>query len=445
MALDQSFFSGAFSPAKRTSPIDNTDYELSDAYKPTGSTTQPERSLTGGATAPDSGAGNNPFAPPGSSASMATPGAGTSRPNIIRDVYAPQLQKVGSQLEDAYAAPRPGAARQIFGALLSRKNPALGGLVSGETQRQHTIEPLQQEYGVIANQIGAARAADTADITNQLHESQADLAMSRSKALLAPPPKATPEEQDINDLMKPGSINPATQKPYTFHEARDAAAQGIQDTKPDKTLATPKQSEEDKALGDYLQGHNLADTPANRDRARSVLKTRDKPAKDPDLADLGKQLKQAQLEKLKEPTADEQRRDDLSQNAEENLDQLQDILKRRPELFGPVAGRWTQLKGVVGTNDPDVAKLKAIREFYGMASVGAHAMRNAQHVSTAADAIMNGFANGPEGMNGAIDTARSSFKTFHENAGRRRAAIDNATGGGSTAPAPNPKDPLGIL
>src|SRR3984957_3539899 len=166
--MDSTFYSGAFSPAKRTSPIDNTDYELNDAYKPTGSTTQPERSLTGGATAPNPGAGNNPYAPPGSNASFATPGAGSSQPNVINDVYAPHLREVSQKLEDAYAAPRPGAARQIFGALLSRKNPALGGLVSGETQREQRIQPLQQDYNITASQIQTARQQQNQDVENNL-------------------------------------------------------------------------------------------------------------------------------------------------------------------------------------------------------------------------------------------------------------------------------------
>ena len=70
-------------------------------------------------------------------------------PNIIRDVYSPELQDVSQKLQSAYEAPRPGMFRQVAGALLSRKNPAIGGLVSGETQRARTIEPLQQQYGLV--------------------------------------------------------------------------------------------------------------------------------------------------------------------------------------------------------------------------------------------------------------------------------------------------------
>jgi hypothetical protein len=219
----------------------------------------------------------------------------------------------------------------------------------------------------------------------------------------------------------PGMMNPSTQKetPPVKGELTDVDMGGVNH----KVLVDPTTGKVMKDLG------------------QSKLPK----AGDQDLADINKQLKQAQLEKLKEPTADEQRRDDLARNAEENLDQLEDVLRRRPELFGPVGGRLTALRGAIGTNDPDVSKLKSLKEFYGMASVGAHAMRNAQHVSTAADAVMNGFVNGPDAMKGAISTARSSFKTFHADAQRRRGAIQGAISGGDQSAPANAKDPLGIL
>jgi hypothetical protein len=153
------------------------------------------------------------------------------------------------------------------------------------------------------------------------------------------------------------------------------------------------------------------------------------------MADINKQLKKAQLEKSLEPTADEQRRADLAENMNENLDQLEDILSRRPDLFGPVAGRVTWARNAIGTSDPDVAKLKAIKEYFGMASVGAHAMRNAQHVATAADAVINGFTNSPDAMRAAIEAARNSTATFMNDAQRRRNAVLGT----------KPGDRLGIL
>lgn len=174
MALDPSFYSGsAYSPTVRKSPIDNTDYELSDAYKPTGATTQPERSLTGGATASAPGAGANsvygPKAPEETSSGLAT----SSHSNVIQDPYAPLMQHLSTasqNLESAYAAPHAGTARQVIGAILSRRNPGLGGLVSGETQRNRNIQQAQEDYGIAGSQMQAARTQqmNAVDIASKL-------------------------------------------------------------------------------------------------------------------------------------------------------------------------------------------------------------------------------------------------------------------------------------
>lgn len=126
------------------------------------------------------------------------------------------------------------------------------------------------------------------------------------------------------------------------------------------------------------------------------------------------------------PTADETRRADLARNMNENLDQLEDIAKRRPDLFGKVAGRMTSLRNAIGTNDPDVAALQTIKEQMGMAMVGAHAMRNAQHVEAAARSIMNNFTNAPEAMAGAIKVARDSLGTFQQDAGEQQGSAPKA-------------------
>jgi hypothetical protein len=122
---------------------------------------------------------------------------------------------------------------------------------------------------------------------------------------------------------------------------------------------------------------------------------------------------------LKGPTADEERRADLARNMNENLDQLEEIVKRRGDLFGPGAGRLTQLRSWVGTGDKDIAALNTIKEMMGMAQVGAHAMKNAQHVETAANSILNAFHNKPDAILEAINKARGSVATFQQDAGEQ--------------------------
>lgn len=142
--------------------------------------------------------------------------------------------------------------------------------------------------------------------------------------------------------------------------------------------------------------------------------------------------------------AEEQKRADLARNANDNINQLEDILQRRPELFGPVAGRLTGLRNAMGTDDPDVAALATISHNLGMVGQSAHGMRSASGVAAQAEALVNSFKNSPEATKGALESMRKSVGTFITDENNRLAGQPNATqgatrGGGGmvsvTAPA----------
>jgi hypothetical protein len=121
------------------------------------------------------------------------------------------------------------------------------------------------------------------------------------------------------------------------------------------------------------------------------------------------------------PTADEERRADLSENLNENLSTLEEIVQRRPELFGPLAGRWAELKQKFGSDDADLGTLQTIEHQIGMAQISAHGMRSALGIQGAADSILNHLHSGPHAMLAAINAARNSVKTFQGD-------VDRATG-----------------
>lgn len=142
---------------------------------------------------------------------------------------------------------------------------------------------------------------------------------------------------------------------------------------------------------------------------------------------------QERTDKLSKPTADEQRRADLSENLNENLGALEEIVNRRPDLFGPMAGRITGLRAMVGTSDNDIAALETIKHQIGMAQISAHGMRSAQGIGQAADSILNSFHNSPEAVKAAINAARTSVGTFTKD-------VENkGQGGGQGAELKPPK------
>jgi hypothetical protein len=135
------------------------------------------------------------------------------------------------------------------------------------------------------------------------------------------------------------------------------------------------------------------------------------------------------------PSADEQRRADLAENLNENLNTLEDIVSRRPELFGPLAGRWSELKGKFGSNDADIAALQVLEHQIGMAQISAHGMRSAHGIEGAAQSIFNGLHSGPAALKSAIATVRNSVKTFQNDVEGKRGGEKKESSSGSAEPS----------
>lgn len=155
---------------------------------------------------------NAPYSP-----TLLREGEATASPAVAQNPYSARLSELGTQLQSAYAAPHAGMGRQILGALLSRRNPQLAGLVSGETQRERKIEPLQQEYGLLTS-IAAqdyARQKSIADIG----KSEAEAGKFRSDTALAPHRAALEDAQadaaNYKDDPNLGLIDLRTKKPIS--------------------------------------------------------------------------------------------------------------------------------------------------------------------------------------------------------------------------------------
>lgn len=125
------------------------------------------------------------------------------------------------------------------------------------------------------------------------------------------------------------------------------------------------------------------------------------------------------------PTADEDRRADLSEAMIGYAGMLKDIATRRPELFGNMSdtaggllqgklqgGRMTQLRQSLGTDDPDVGELKFLKEQLGITQMGAHSLRSAQAISPIADSLVNAFNNSADVVISNADAAIKGVSQF---------------------------------
>src|SRR5580693_4504498 len=77
-------------------------------------------------------------------------------------------------------------------------------------------------------------------------------------------------------------------------------------------------------------------------------------------------------------SADEKKKAELAENMVYNANNVASILQRRPDLVGVVAGRYTTVQQMAGSNDPDIVALGTDIHNIGMANGGIHGMRSPQ-------------------------------------------------------------------
>jgi hypothetical protein len=376
-----------------------------------------------------------------------------------------RLQTTGSgvsQIKNPWAR---GALRGLEGigsALLPRQVAAIPG-----TEAHHQ-QLIGEQEGLIGTELGnEEKKANVGKTGAETEEAGARTGLIKAQTDLAKNPKTglTPEETTLHDLMTGGEngqprLNPETQKPYTYIEAYQAMKQAGQDVKPEKT-----KNDFEQFYGDWLKDNNFPDTAHNRLMARKQYAAAGQaPQHEPrqmivtpdgTVTEVTPGMKIPQGSKTlsgdlagAKPNAEELKRSEMAENMNENLDKLEEIVKRRPDLFGPLAGRITQGKMMLGSDDPDIGALNTIKDQIGMAQQSAHSMRSAQHVEAAANSILNGFKNGPDAINKSIGTARDSLKTFTKdvqegNPSTKSPAKKESGGAGSAAGTVMMKAPNG--
>lgn len=108
----------------------------------------------------------------------------------------------------------------------------------------------------------------------------------------------------------------------------------------------------------------------------------------------------------------ERKQRDLGINAIENLNTIQSVLQRRPDLLGVIEGRVSSGKALTGTNDKDLAAVNQALDNWALASTGAHGIRSVEARTDAKRDLLNSFKNGPDAVNAAINTSRASLQQF---------------------------------
>jgi len=136
-------------------------------------------------------------------------------------------------------------------------------------------------------------------------------------------------------------------------------------------------------------------------------------------------------------TADEKKKAELAENMVFNANNIASILKRRPDIVGAVAGRFTSVQQMAGTNDPDIVQLGTDIHNIAMANNGIHGLRSSEAVKDFENKLLNNFKNGPRGIAGGLMGSVNSVQTFIDNARPETYKTHSKQGGAIKAMVPN--------
>jgi hypothetical protein len=114
--------------------------------------------------------------------------------------------------------------------------------------------------------------------------------------------------------------------------------------------------------------------------------------------------------------ADEKKKAELAENIAFNANEVAQIVMKRPDILGAVAGRYTNAEQMIGNNDPDISALGVHVHNMAMANSGVHGFRSQEGVESYERQLLNNFKNGPAAMAGALRASTGSVQTFIDNA-----------------------------
>jgi hypothetical protein len=134
------------------------------------------------------------------------------------------------------------------------------------------------------------------------------------------------------------------------------------------------------------------------------------------------------------PTVADRNRQSLAKIALDSLADVEDVVKRRPDKIGMLAGRATNVEQMLGSNDPDLVAIGNAVHNFAMANAGIHGSRSHENVVDAENMLLNHMRNGPEGMMGGIRTNQNNLNRII-NGGN--APAPNASGGAPSTAQPS--------
>lgn len=127
-------------------------------------------------------------------------------------------------------------------------------------------------------------------------------------------------------------------------------------------------------------------------------------------------------------SGDEIKRMDLATNAIHNIEKMQSILDKRPDMFGPSGWMGTKFEQAVSGGDPDAVDFLAAKTLANLPAVGIHGVRGKWALQDLDKLDGNLYLNA-DSMRNVLSDVHDSAKQFQNVAGRPE-SIRGTSGGG---------------
>lgn len=113
------------------------------------------------------------------------------------------------------------------------------------------------------------------------------------------------------------------------------------------------------------------------------------------------------------PTGQERNKADMANSAAQQIGDMKAIIQKRPDIFGPAAGRTTDMQVWLGSQDPDAQRFRAARTIAGDHLAGTFGGRS-EAALHALDNALGQFKDNPQAALAGLDQLAGATKNFQK-------------------------------